>query len=112
MTSNGLIDLQSLKSMYGADSVQELVAMSMDEAGKLLESLARNIAVKDSAEVTRDAHQLKGMAATMTLTQIFELSRKLEKAAHDGQWEQTSTLLSEIQTAVHDLQAYLKSMDL
>ncbi len=107
MTSS-LIDLEALKSMYGEDSVRELVEMSMGEAGKLVESLSENIPRKDIDGVTRDAHQLKGMASTMTLTKIFELSRDLEKAARVYDWDETMSLLQGIKGCLVELEEYLR----
>lgn len=106
MTSQ--IDLEALKSMYGADSVRELVEMSLGEADKLVEALSKNIPLKDVDAVTRDAHQLKGMASTMTLTKIFEFSRDLEKAARSYDWDQTISLLESIKDSLADLEAFLR----
>jgi HPt (histidine-containing phosphotransfer) domain-containing protein len=94
--------------MYGEDSVRELVEMSLGEADKLVESLSENIPAKDIDGVTRDAHQLKGMASTMTLNRIFELSRDLEKAARSYEWDETVALLESIKEALLDLQEYLR----
>lgn len=107
MTSNQ-IDLEALKSMYGEDSVRELVEMSLGEAEKLVESLSQKIPQKDVDAVTRDAHQLKGMASTMTLTRIFEFSRDLEKAAKNQDWDNTAQLLSSIKECLADLEAFLR----
>lgn len=112
MTTSSQINLEALKSMYGEESVKELVDLSVDEATKLVDSLGRNIPQRDIDEVTRDAHQLKGMASTMTLSQIFEYSRDLEKAARDGKWDQTNNLLGEIRRCLAELQEFLKSVSL
>ncbi|MBY0550579.1 MAG: Hpt domain-containing protein [Candidatus Obscuribacterales bacterium] len=108
MTSSSQINIEALKSMYGEESIRELVDLSMDEAGKLVDSLGRNIPLKDTDEVTRDAHQLKGMASTMTLSQIFEFSRELERHAKDGQWVETDNMLAEIKRCLVELQDYLR----
>lgn len=108
MTSSSQINIEALKSMYGEESIKELVDLSMDEAGKLVDNLGRNIPLKDTDEVTRDAHQLKGMASTMTLVQIFEFSRELERLAKDGHWVETDNMLTEIKRCLTELEEYLR----
>ncbi len=80
-------DLDGLYEMYGRDTVQELLQMSVDEARGLLVQIGDGIIEHDSKSVMAAAHQLKGLASTMTINELARLSLELETAARQDEWE-------------------------
>jgi HPt (histidine-containing phosphotransfer) domain-containing protein len=81
------LDLDGLKKLYGDDTVKELLQMSVDEARGLLDQLDDGIKGKDSKSVAAAAHQLKGLASTMTIEQMATLSFDVENQAKQEQWD-------------------------
>lgn len=80
-------DLQALYDMYGQDTVVELLQMSVDEARGLLEQINHGVEQRDSKVVMAAAHQLKGLASTMTINELAKLSFELESSARQEAWE-------------------------
>lgn len=107
-SGNQIIRLDELKALYGEDSVRELLELSLGEARTLIDQLEKGIPAKDARTVSADAHQLKGMAATMTIDRMAELSKKLEFAAKDDVWDDSPQLLADISKCFQELQDYLK----
>ena len=103
------VDLEQLKELYGPESIQELLEMSVMEAKKLVEQLAKSVPEHNRDAVSNDAHQLKGMAATMTLNHIAELSKQLEQCAKKDIWDDSNQILSVIRMHLEDLEQFLKS---
>lgn len=110
MTSgNEIIRLDELRALYGEDSVRELLDLSIGEARSLISQLQKGVPSKDQRTVSADAHQLKGMAATMTIDSIAELSKKLEFAAKENVWDGSEKILADIVLRFNELEAYLKA---
>jgi HPt (histidine-containing phosphotransfer) domain-containing protein len=109
MASKEIIRLDELKSLYGEDSVRELLELSLGEARTLISSLEIAVPAKNQQAVSADAHQLKGMAATMTIDRLAELSKELEFAAKDNIWDDSPRILSDISKTFIELEQYLKT---
>lgn len=109
MASNEIIRLDELKALYGEDSVRELLELSLGEARSLIANLEKNVPAKNQQAVNADAHQLKGMAATMTIDKLAELSKQLEFAAKDNVWDESPRLLEGISKCFAELEEYLKT---
>lgn len=109
MASKEIIRLDELKSLYGEDSVRELLELSLGEARSLISNLNQTVPAKDRQSVSADAHQLKGMAATMTIDKLAELSKELEFAAKDDVWDDSPRILTEISETFNELETYLKA---
>ncbi|MBX9568517.1 MAG: Hpt domain-containing protein [Candidatus Obscuribacterales bacterium] len=101
--------MDELKSLYGEDSVRELLELSLGEARTLISSLEIAVPAKNQQAVSADAHQLKGMAATMTIDRLAELSKELEFAAKDNIWDDSPRILSDISKTFIELEQYLKT---
>lgn len=98
------INLDELKALYGEDSMKELLEMSVKEFRTLVDSLKKSVPGKDSAAVAADAHQLKGMSATMTMTKVAELAYKLETVAKSQNWENSADLLAGIESCLAEIE--------
>ncbi|MBX9724756.1 MAG: Hpt domain-containing protein, partial [Candidatus Obscuribacterales bacterium] len=108
--SSDLINLDELKNLYGEASVRELLEMSLGEARGLVNELKAKIPARNSGAVSADAHQLKGMAATMTMNRLAELAHKLELCSKSQSWEECDTLLLSVDTCFAELEAFLKKV--
>ena len=104
-----LINLHELKSLYGDDSAKELLEMSLSEGRGLIANLKKSVPARDASSVGADAHQLKGMSATMTMTKVADLSYKLEQCAKLDTWDGSEDLLSNIENCFSDIENYLKT---
>lgn len=102
------INLDELKTLYGEDSVRELLDMSLKEARGLINGLKDSVPRKDASAVGQDAHQLKGMSATMTMNRVADLSYKLEQCAKANSWAESQSLLQNIESSFVELEEYLK----
>jgi HPt (histidine-containing phosphotransfer) domain-containing protein len=105
-----LINLNELKSLYGDDSAKELLEMSLHEGQDLITALKKSIPARDTASVAADAHQLKGMTATMTMTRLSELAYKLELSAKSQTWEECDSLVVMIDACFSELAQFLSKV--
>lgn len=103
-----LINLDELKALYGEDSVRELLDMSLKEARGLIAGLKSSVQRHDASAVGQDAHQLKGMSATMTMSRVADLSYKLEQCAKTNTWDDSQSLLQNIESSFLELEDFLK----
>lgn len=91
-------DIEGLYEMYGKETVGELLQMSVDEARGLLDQIARGIQERDTKTVLAAAHQLKGLASTMTIDRLAKLSFELETSARHEQWESIPETTSKLES--------------
>lgn len=105
-----LINIEELKNLYGKESAMELLEMSLGEARSLIDSLKKSIPEMDFAQVGADAHQLKGMAATMTMMRLSELSYKLEQCAKNKSCEGAEQLLESMESCYQEIVAECKEL--
>lgn len=107
---NELVNLEELKKLYGEDSVKELVSMSLKEAGTLIEGLRKSVPARDASAVCADAHQLKGMSATMTMSKVADLAYKMELCAKSQTWDECETLLQSVESCFAELEIILSKV--
>ncbi len=108
--SSDLINLDELKNLYGDASVRELLEMSLGEARGLVNELKAKIPARNSSAVSADAHQLKGMAATMTMNRLAELAHKLEISSKSQNWDECDTLIVSVDACFGELEVFLKKV--
>lgn len=100
-------DLQGLHDMYGEDTVAELLHMSVDEAGGLVQQITDAVEQKDSKQLMTAAHQLKGLASTMTINELAKLSFDLETAARQQNWTEVASTVTALEAEFKHLAAYV-----
>ena len=105
-----LINVEELKSLYGDDSVKELLEMALKEGRSLIDSLKVAVPNRNASVVAADAHQLKGMSATMTMNPVSELAYKLEMAGKSESWEGTDEVLQKVEAMFKELEDYLQKV--
>ncbi len=105
----GLLQISSLREMYGESSLKEIVGLFRDEADKLLEELSGSLENRDGRALSLVAHQLKGLASVMTASQMSELSLQLEKTAPAGDWQQAGELAGRIRAVYRAIRHLIDS---
>jgi HPt (histidine-containing phosphotransfer) domain-containing protein len=85
-SSNGGIDLAGLKSMYGEESMQEILSMFTEEAQSLLTQMQDGLAARQTGPIKSAAHQLKGVAASVLATDLSLICSHLESEANNAAW--------------------------
>lgn len=103
------LDIPALVETYGAEAVKELLEMSLDECSHLLKDLQSDIEAEQGKRTKDDAHQLKGLAATMTMSGIAELALALENCAKEGRWQDAGNTFAEIRELYDSVQLKIKA---
>lgn len=103
------LDIPALVETYGAEAVKELLEMSLDECSHLLRDLDSGIEAEQSKRTKDDAHQLKGLAATMTMAGIAELALELENCAKEGRWQDARNTYTGLRTLYDSVELKIKA---
>ncbi|MBY0356376.1 MAG: Hpt domain-containing protein [Candidatus Obscuribacterales bacterium] len=103
------LDIKALEDIYGSETVEELLEMSLKEAGDLVERIAAGVSRKDATVVAQDAHQLKGMCLTMTLNEMSDASKSMELAAKSADWSTIEKLLPVLKAQYQLFVEYLRA---
>lgn len=107
---NQPFDIQGLYDMYGQETVAELLQMSVDESRGLLDQMIAGSKERDSKLVLAAAHQLKGLASTMTINELAKLSLELESSARNEQWESIGETLKRLESEYQRTAKYISEV--
>lgn len=80
-----------------------LVDLFSEDSLSLLDQLELAIAAKDTSQVERLAHRIKGSAQNFFATGIVERARTLEGLGHDDQLQGAPALVGELKVLVPQL---------
>ena len=69
---------EELKSLSGADFINELIDAFLDDAPTMIQSMRSALKTKDTDTFRRNAHSLKSNAYTFGATELGELAKELE----------------------------------
>ena len=75
---------EELKSLSGADFVNELIDAFLDDAPTMIQSMQSALKTKDTDTFRRNAHSLKSNAYTFGATELGELAKELELMAREN----------------------------
>jgi HPt (histidine-containing phosphotransfer) domain-containing protein len=100
-------DIDGLNEMYGKETVAELLQMSVDEARGLLDQIDRAVQDRDTKALLAAAHQLKGLASTMTINNLAKLSFELESSARQEQWDDVPETAQRLETEYRQVAQYV-----
>jgi HPt (histidine-containing phosphotransfer) domain-containing protein len=76
--------LTSLRDLSGADLLNQLIDVFLEETPKLLEAMHVSVASGDVDTFRRSAHSLKSNADTFGATELAVLARELELMGRHG----------------------------
>ena len=75
---------EDLKQMSGADFINELIDVFLDDAPNIIQNMETALAAKDVESFRRNAHSIKSNANTFGATELAGLARELEFMAKDN----------------------------
>lgn len=75
-----------------------------------IESIRRALSDGDSEVVMREAHSMKGGAATLTADMLSGIADELERIGESGLLEKGSDVLNKVEQELHRLEAYVKDI--
>jgi PAS domain S-box-containing protein len=90
------LDLESLKSMYGEESLNEILTMFIDEANQLISQMQDSLSAKDGKQLAAASHQLKGVGSSVSAMKLSDLSAELERKAKNSEWVDAETTLVDL----------------
>ena len=102
--------LRLLVEALGAAKVEELVTKLPEQAAPHREQLAEAQAVGDLASVRMAAHSLNGMAASLGLTALSELTGAIEEACLEGQADRVAALCDRLDPSMDAALARLRAL--
>lgn len=106
------LNLAKLRELYGDETVKELLSMSVSEARELVGDVERGIQEKSSKVVVAAAHQLKGLAVTMTIHSLHRVSMQIEGDAHAENWDNVVGRQNQLKQAFSEFEAYVETLNL
>jgi signal transduction histidine kinase/HPt (histidine-containing phosphotransfer) domain-containing protein len=110
---DGVVDEEHLRLLVeslGAEKVEKLVTKFPEYAGPYRERLAEALAAGDLASVRTAAHALSGMAASLGLTALSELTGAIEEACLEGQAGRVAALCDRVGPSMHAALARLRAL--
>jgi len=75
---------EDLKQMSGADFINELIDVFLDDAPNIIQNMETALAAKDVESFRRNAHSIKSNANTFGATELAGLAKELEFMAKDN----------------------------
>jgi HPt (histidine-containing phosphotransfer) domain-containing protein len=75
---------EDLKQMSGADFINELIDVFLDDAPNIIQNMETALAAKDIESFRRNAHSIKSNANTFGATELAGLARELEFMAKEN----------------------------
>jgi HPt (histidine-containing phosphotransfer) domain-containing protein len=106
------LNLARLRELYGDETVKELLSMSVGEARGLVDDVERGIQDKNLKVVAAAAHQLKGLAVTMTIHDLHNISMQIEGDAHAENWDNITGKQNQLRRAFNEFEAYVGTINL
>ena len=108
----GLDWSQAMKTVGGdRDLLQTIVAAFLQEAPRLIDTLRLAVANGDAKRLWLAAHTIKGSLRYFGAQAAFELAYQLERMGHNGEFDNASSVLADLETQVTHLLAVLNEFD-
>ncbi len=82
------VDLSRLITLYGDENMSELLESFISEGETILQAIKHWLEAEEPKELQSQAHQFKGLAAVMTMSELEQISLNLEQAAKQVDWRQ------------------------
>ena len=92
----------------GMDGARTLAEVFQDECNSIMESLRESIPARDTKEVRRAAHTLKGSANLFAAKRVYEAAQAIEQRAVNDEIDSTEALLPKLEEEVAVLMKCLK----
>jgi HPt (histidine-containing phosphotransfer) domain-containing protein len=102
--SNHWTVARALAQVEGDEKLlQEIVAIFVDEAPKLLAKLREGIVSRNLELLERTAHNLKGQLGYLGASSAAQMSRELEDTGHHGDLPRAQRIVDELEKEITEL---------
>lgn len=103
------INLEHLSTLSDADPMfeQELLEVYLEDSYSHLELAKQAIATKDSNELAREAHHLKGASGNVGADTMQALSKDLEQASKNLNWADALSLIPHLEQGLQEIHTFL-----
>lgn len=111
-TDNAPIDFGRALEEFEGDKEFLMVVIDgfLKQTRNQIESIRRALSDGDSEVVMREAHSMKGGAATLTADMLSGIADELERIGESGLLEKGSDVLNKVEQELHRLEAYVKDI--
>jgi PAS domain S-box-containing protein len=101
--------LKRLRAEIGAPAVQTIIEHFLANTPELLVRLQNAVDRRDAESLYQTAHNLKGSAANLGLTELQEIAARLERSGQIEAWENVPEMLIELSRRFEDLRTGLEA---
>jgi PAS domain S-box-containing protein len=99
----------ALRRVQGDEALLgELASVFLEDYPRQISAIRESVAPRDAATVQREAHALKGAAATLAAPLVSAAAQRLESLAQDQQWPQVEEAVAALEAALVPLEAELR----
>ena len=108
------LDLERVNNMFAQDKkvVQEMLALYLTSTQSSFERLQTAIDQEDSRTTARIAHEIKGASAYIAAHEMTELSKFLEFAAKNQDWQKAHENFDELESAYIRVWGFVNDLDM
>jgi len=112
MKINELIDIQDLRSRLenDLDLLKELSQVFFTDYNKLLQRIDNAIKTKDTVQLIKSAHTIKGAVANFSAKIAYEASLRLENIGKSGNIENADQAFSDLKEIIEETRTALQLM--
>ena len=105
------IELQQLRQLFGDDEsmIRELLLHFPLSARELLDRLQQAVQEEEGGRLNDAAFELQEACANMGAVGMAAVARTLERAALDGDWNQTRYVMERLEKAFRDVERYVQN---
>ena len=98
---DGALDLRPLMAIVGTDqqAVQRYLELYLSTAAAIMERVTAALAARDTGELRRAAHELRGSSGTLGAVEMARAAGELERTAADSDWSATERCCQDLHTA-------------
>ncbi|MCS6975450.1 MAG: response regulator [Gemmatales bacterium] len=107
-----ILDLDTVLERLDGDTqlLEELLTLLLQDARQDLERLRAEVPARNSEEVRRIAHRLKGAFSSLCVERAAQATREIEQAVRDGQWDAVARHVEILEQAVNDLETEYRQL--
>ena len=107
LDKTALDGIRALQMEGAPDVLESVISLYLDDAPKLMERLKHAVAANDAPEIERAAHTLKSSSASLGALKVSELCKRLETSARQHVLDQSTEILTELETTYNGIQSAL-----
>lgn len=101
----------ALRRMQGDEELlSELASVFLEDYPRQIAAIRNSLAPRDAATLQREAHALKGAAATLAAPHVSAAAQRLESLAADHDWSQVEAGIAALEATITDLDGELRNL--